>query len=524
MTSWRAYGTRPGSAGRGIGMTPAVAFAAFVVALAIALIPVVSNHFISLNDVYNHVARAPVLAHYDQTPAYQTYWELNWRLVPYLGFDLAALGLLPWFSLGAIVKIMVAGTFAAMFGGAMLLSRAAHGRWSLAVLPCVLLLLNRTLLAGFINFLFGVGIALLGAAVWVALRDRGAPLRLLVLAAFATVLSVIHLFACGVLGVIVVGIELGAFSERRGSLVTLARNVIAPALAFIPAFLLTVFAAPHPAFHIAYKGLGSRFGAFAVPLTYAPIAEAVGLALVGAVIVALWTVGRVTIDRRLAVAAALLFVVQMMMPAEIGAATVVDHRIPIAFWLVLFCALDLRLQVRPAAIGFALLVALVLASRVAIVQTQWAKDNVIYADASRAFASLPGTARVAAAYPPSGLDSATRPAVALYYMPALAFVPRGGFTQILWTIPDQHPLTMRPQFEALTRRTEPDALWQLFVPGSNVDRFSAAAQQQTRQAIREYDYIAFLNAEPFSVDPKGLLELVSEGPGTKIYRVLHGRS
>lgn len=169
--------------------------------------------------------------------------------------------------------------------------------------------------------------------------------------------------------------------------------------------------------------------------------------------------------------------------------------------------------------GFAALVGLVLVSRVAVVQTQWTKDNVIYNGADKDFASIPGNARVAAAYPPSGLDSATRPAVALYYMPALEFVPKGGFTQILWTIPDQHPLTMRPPFQHLTRETEPDALWQLFVPNSDL-KFSKAAEEKAAAAIKDYDYVVFLDAQPFDVSARDLLQPVTHGPGIQIYRVV----
>src|SRR5689334_19262547 len=116
-----AIAIRRGSARTRLALNTPVACLAFLVAIAIALFPVFSHDFVSLNDVYNHVARAPVLAHYDDLPAYRTYWSPNWQLVPYLGFDVVSVGLLPWFSLGTIVRLMIAGTFVALLGGAMLL-------------------------------------------------------------------------------------------------------------------------------------------------------------------------------------------------------------------------------------------------------------------------------------------------------------------------------------------------------------------------------------------------------------------
>ena len=60
-------------------------------------------------------------------------------------------------------------------------------------------------------------------------------------------------------------------------------------------------------------------------------------------------------------------------------------------------------------------------------------------------------------------NSATGPAMALFYLPVLEFVPTGGFTQTVFTHPDQHPLVMQPPFERLTSAAYPSMIWGLFV-------------------------------------------------------------
>lgn len=506
-----------------LNMSSLTALIAFIVALGLAGFPVLANDFVSMNDVYNHVARAAVLAHYNDTPSFKEYWLPNWRLVPYLGYDIAEVGLLSWFSMGVVVKIMIAATFASLLSGAMLLSRVAHGAWSAVTLTCALLLLNRTLLAGFINYLSGVGVSLMGAAAWMALRERASPpVRLAAFAVVATATCAVHLFAGGVLGVMVVGIELAVLFERRASLRQCLMDLALPALAFLPAFLLWVFVAPHPNYNtlVVYRSLASRLGAFAVPLTYAPVGEAVGFLVVAVAIAAFWFTGRVSVDRRLAAAAGLLFLVQLAMPADIGTATVADHRIPIAFWMVVLCAVQIHVEKRSVATGFALLVGLVLLSRVGVVQARWAKEDVLYRNAHQALASLPSTARVGTAFSWAGLSSVTRPDTALYYMPTLTAVPGGGFTQILFAISDQHALVMRPRFQLLSEATPPDALWQTFVTPSE-QAGKPALQARMLAAVKDYDYLAFLQAEPFELAPTPLLEPVRDAPGVRIYRVLH---
>lgn len=498
-----------------------MALVAFIVAFAIAVFPIFSHHFVSLNDVYNHVGRAAVLARDHEIPSIRTYWVPNWRLVPYLGYDLVEVGLLSWFSMGFVVKLMVTASLMAMFGGAVMLSRVAHGKWSAAVLLCALLLLNRTLLAGFINYLFGVGLSLAGAAAWIALRERSAVIRLVVLAAFATATCAVHLFSCGVLGVIVAGIELAILIERRSSFYQFVAGLACVGVAFLPALFLVVFVAPHPDSHlfVVYRSLASRLGAFAVPLTYAPIEEAVGFAAIGLSILALALAGRVSVDRRLAAAAGLLVLIQLAMPADIGTATVADHRIPIAFWLLLICAIDIRIERASLAAGFMALIVVVFLSRVALVQSRWTTENALYDAANQAMAALPGTSRVGTAYPASGLNRATRPAVALYYMPAMEFPPRGGFTQILFAISDQHALTMRPHYKQLYADAAPEGIWATFVTPQD-DSMSPAARAKLLAAIKEYEYLIFIDAEPFDLAPTNLLEPVESGPGFRIFRVL----
>lgn len=499
-------------------MTTPLAFLAFIVTVGISVFPVFTHQFISLNDVYNHVARAPVLAYYHKIPEFTKYWVPNWRLVPYAGFDLIAVGLLPWFSSGMIVKIMVSATIALMLAGVMLLSRAAHGRWSAFVLVTAPLLLNRTLLSGFINYLSGIGVCLMGAAAWIALRDRGPVVRMLVLGVFAVGLCAIHLFACGVLGIIVVAIELATVLEHQVTLQRLFAAVVMPAIAFIPAFLIVAFVAPHPGFHIVYGTVARHLAAFAVPLTYAPVEQAIGFVAVGIAVLAFWASGRVHVDRRLALAALLLALVQMVIPSELGTATVVDHRLPVAFWFVVVCAFNVRVEKTSTGVAFIVLVAAVFAMNVAIVQARWTKENVVYDEADHDMMALPGTARVATAYPATGLDKATRPDVALYYMPAFDFVPRGGFTQILWTIPDQHPLIMRPRYQQLTTEASPEALWRAFVTQTTPER---VIDPRILDALKQYDYVVFLDAEPFKVDAGNLLAPVKIGQEIHIYRVLH---
>ncbi len=73
-------------------------------------------------------------------------------------------------------KVFIALTFALLAGGTMALHAALHRRWSPWPLLAVFFLYNSVFLWGFLNYLFGLGLALFACALWVRLRTRSALL------------------------------------------------------------------------------------------------------------------------------------------------------------------------------------------------------------------------------------------------------------------------------------------------------------------------------------------------------------
>src|SRR5947207_470469 len=77
------------------------------------------------------------------------------------------------------------------------------------------LLYNHVFLIGVMNYMFGLGLVLWALAVWVWLRERMWPLRLVVSAIFVLALFVCHLFAVALYGMGLFAIELHRLWESR---------------------------------------------------------------------------------------------------------------------------------------------------------------------------------------------------------------------------------------------------------------------------------------------------------------------
>jgi len=151
--------------------------ALFAAAFAVAAAPLLWVTLPPLVDYPNHLARMHIIAVGAASPILRDFYTITWRPLPDLAMDLVVPLLARAMPLLWAGKAFLLLTFLLLAGGTALLHHALFRRWS--AWPCLafLLLYSRSLLWGFANFLFGVGLGLVGAAAWVRLRDGPAAAR-----------------------------------------------------------------------------------------------------------------------------------------------------------------------------------------------------------------------------------------------------------------------------------------------------------------------------------------------------------
>src|SRR5437879_399276 len=147
---------------------------AFALLLALVTVPLFSTVLPPLVDYPNHLARMHLLKE-----GGDAFYAVRWAALPNLAEDLIVPPLAQLVPLDTAGKLFLVMIFALMAGGAVWLNRCATGSWRLWPLLAFLLLYNRILLWGFLNYLFGIGVALVGTASWLALEARRCWLRVL---------------------------------------------------------------------------------------------------------------------------------------------------------------------------------------------------------------------------------------------------------------------------------------------------------------------------------------------------------
>lgn len=148
--------------------------AALLLLLGALIIPVAAVRMPPLIDYPNHVSRLWLLGGGAAMPPMPSFYAVEWAGLTNVGIDLLAVPLTRLFSAETIGAFYLAlGLVLAPLGTAML-NRRLHGPLNWWALAFPLLAWNGALLAGFLNFVIGLGVALIAAALDDSLARRGA--------------------------------------------------------------------------------------------------------------------------------------------------------------------------------------------------------------------------------------------------------------------------------------------------------------------------------------------------------------
>ena len=335
--------SRPGgtalSARRDLTDLTAAQFALlFAACFLIAALPVLIVATPPLLDYPNHLARMHIEADYQRSPILQQFYALDWRPIPNLAVDLVVPPLARIMPLAWAGKAFLLMIFLLMTGGAAALHRVLFGRWSAWSLLAFLVLYNRILLWGFVNFLFGIGLLMVATASWIALRERTSWLRLSIGALFALALYLAHLFAFATYAFVILGYEVSRL-HRRGRLISPGGfgELCASGLQFIPVLiLLAVTAAPGSGGEIGWSRLVRKLDLlFNIVDNYYRWFDVTSFLLLVVLFVTAAFLRALTVSRAMVAPLLLLCVLQLAMPNRLFGGTGVDHRMPLVLALLL---------------------------------------------------------------------------------------------------------------------------------------------------------------------------------------------
>ena len=479
--------------------------------MVLVTVPLFSTVLPPLFDYPNHLARMHLLKQ-----GGDAFDAVRWGPLPNLAEDLIVPPLARLIPLEIASRLFLGMTFGLIAGGAILLNRAATGAWRLWPLLAFLLLYNRIFLWGFVNYLFGIGLALGGAALWLALERERRWLRIFSSSLVALACFFSHIAAFGFYALVISGVEAApAFAElgARRWPAFVRRIGIAGAQFVVPTALFLGNWQAEAGGAVSYAGFWRKadllFSVFDnYDRTFDVACFALFLGLIGWLA---WT-RRLRLMPRLGWAACLVFAAYLLLPSQMYGGSGADHRLPTAWFLLLVASSAPRFPSRRAAIAIGIAAASVLLVRLTVIEHVWLEADRIYSADLVGIDALPRGVKLAVAYPADAVHVVGIPEV---HLATLAIPRREAFVPTLFALPAQQPVALRPPYLALAEAVPPQRLWAGLVGGDSIELV------RLLPALQKYDYIVFTDHRPVRVPSSRCIEPVFERPTFQIFTVVH---
>ncbi|MDE2165783.1 MAG: hypothetical protein KGJ66_05535 [Alphaproteobacteria bacterium] len=491
--------------------------ALFAVLLAFACVPLLLTPLPPLVDYPNHLARMHVLANWSRASLLRQYYVVAWRPLPDLAMDVVVPPLLGIVSLQTAGKLFLAAAYALSAGGVAALHRAIHGRWSAWPLTVFLLVYNRLLLWGLVNFLFGLGLAFWALAGWIIWRERNSSWRLMF--GFIAALSIYfaHLMAFGIYGAMILGYEVGRSRHHRETAAQMIRAVSVTLLPFLPP--LALFGATLVSLHaggsllsgIRYSQPGRKldllFSIF--DLYNRPFDVACFVIAIIAMAVAYWR-RWLRLAPGIGAPLLLLMLLYLAMPSTLFGATGADRRMPLAMAMLLVGGSAWQVPFARDAKKFLAATLMMFAVRIGVVAVSWHASGQIYSQLLTGLDALPRGARIAVAFSDDEINVG---AVPLLHFPVLVVARRDAFVPTLFAYPMQQPVAFADGYGVLAAQLSSNALWRFYVDGKKPMPPTLA------QALAHCDYITFAARHAFVIAATSGLTPIFVAPEFQIYRL-----
>jgi hypothetical protein len=438
---------------------------AAVILLCVALIPVMLVRIPPLVDYPNHMARMHILADEGRSPWLRQYYEIHWSILPNLSMDLVVPPLTRFMSLETAGQVFIGLTFALLAGGVMALHAALHRRRSPWPLLVFFFLYNSVFLWGFLNYLFGLGLALLVCALWMTLRDHSAALVVPLFSLAATVLFFAHLFAFGIFAMVVLTYEFVQWWRHRREpvrviaipwwkalptvVVPLVLLILAPTFRANPDhYPLWLRGSPPPP-AVSFLPLNTKLEALkgTIRTEHQLLDRATGLMLIGLVGIGL-ALRRCSVLPSMYLPLGVVALAAVAMPSTIGTTAVVDIRMPIAFVLLAIASSDWPVISRCWFLPLGLILSTLFLARMAVITNHWRETDRHYSQFVQTLDQLPEGTRLLSAIKLSSYD-ATAPwesripeLMPMSNLSCWGIIRRSVFISTLFSAPGQQPIQL----------------------------------------------------------------------------------
>jgi hypothetical protein len=508
------------------------AIAAYTLLVALTLSPLFFTPIPPLVDYPDHLARMWILIHGSEN------YQANWYLLPALAMDLIVPPLAQIMPVETAGRLFIALTMALPVIATVVLHRALFGRVGLWPMCSLLFVYNAALYWGLLNFLFGLGVALLGFSGWAASERWHTITRVTLFAIVACLLFILHLFALGIYGLLVGFYEIGSmFANGRRP----PKSIIAQAAKFAqfgPVILLWLVSLPTTGpLYTSYGNAMAKIAALGAPLALGEVKTSAifSVLLIGFFYIT-WRNGALKLSPAMRLPIVAMIVAAVLMPDWLYSSWAADIRLPVALPFVLIGSTQLNVRRGKVAGVLGALALVFLGIRVYALTLTWRDIDSRFAEFRLLSRTIPRGARVLVVesdIPDSDrrVDGIPRPLASVDYvhfthMPSLAVMDRDAFIpyQLTGWTPIKPTLRNAGRFVSQDVPLKPEELVESLSPEWQ-QRYAGVrnVHGETHYALNwpeKFEYVLWINFGQRQELLADKLKLVASGSFFDIYQIL----
>jgi hypothetical protein len=468
--------------------------------LGVAAIPLFVTRFPPLADYPGHLAITYILENYNRVAPFQAAYILDHALYPNLAMDILVPSLAGIFGIETSGRIFIFLIFAVTVCGALLVNKALYGRVSIGAFFVFCILYNGILAWGFMNYLFGLGMAMLAFGVYLLFQKHSPLSRIIVSSLLSMVVFICHLYAFAIYGTLVIFYEIFNFAELQSdrSVLKLLRNLsIAGTQAILP-IVCFIYFSPMSSAHVVTQIQFGNFTRKLEALSFMFGNYNQGIDLICYVVVAVF-IGFMLGRRRIMMAkpmlAALVFLcaVFVIIPAVIFSSSSADRRLIVAIALVAVSSLHLSVRSWRELLAAAATIGSVCLLQIGIAQHSWAAYDPRLQSYLAAFQSVKEGSNVAVAVDPN----ASWFPIDIRGVPSLLVLQRNAFPsqQFLWR--GQNPVALSEKFERMVEAAPWDELYERLLAIYEA-RNRKELDEMVKGPLAEFHYLLVIHESPIT--------------------------
>ncbi|MBB4041917.1 hypothetical protein GGR34_003600 [Microvirga flocculans] len=501
---------------------PLIVLKQTVLVAALILLPLFYTLVPPLEDYPNHLARMQALASIPGNSFLSRFYEVEWAPIPNLIMDLIVPPLVPFFGVYAAGQIFVGLTLLLMLLGPMLLHRTLDGRWSAWPLVGGLFVYNGFLFTGLMNYLFGVGVAVLGLAVWIRLCGKPLIMRGLASLAFCAVLYVCHLSALGLYGLGIASFEFWRlWTHKAWKPAPLLRSALALGVPFLPFLYLLVRS---PTWGLSHDVVWESQGKLeAITLFFSVYSDATDIPLLILIAIAIGIAvkrGLVSVHPAGLIVACTLTVAFLAMPRVAFGSWMADQRLVVGIFFMTLGFISVGLRRLEGHNAFFAVCLVAVAFRVVDVSAHWVAISQPLLELKSSLRLMPEGSRLLVTEADDPAEAAID--VALSHAPTLAVIERSALVSRLFVVPGKQILHARPPYGGHVDTEDGDTpRISRVIVDSNEEGASADGPHYWDKWPDFYDYLIVLGTDPDeTANPApDLLQIARIGRGFQLYKV-----